>query len=180
MKKIIFASIIALIFIGCGDKKKEDNPKSTPNGNVGKIEVVENQNKNEIKVAEKAIDKKGDKYYFSYNKDEKKTYTKLDANLRVRSPYEDVEISLLVSKLSKDFIVKCSACHNDYANGVIGPSLLGKDLKFITKSIMDFKTGVKKNILMSELVRLMSEAEINKLAKEITDFNKKIEELKAR
>ena len=179
MKKTILSLSIALLLIGCGDKKDEKSSVTTT-ATTGKIEVVKSNNAKEIKVEEKAIDKKGDKYYFSYNKDEKKSYTKLDANLRVRSPYEDVEISLMVRKLSKEFIVKCSACHNDYANGVIGPSLLGKYLKFITKSIMDFKTGVKKNILMSELVRLMSETEINRLAKEITDFNKKIEELKAR
>lgn len=170
---------MALLFIGCGDKQDEKN--STPvSTDSGKIEVVQNENAQEIKVTEKAIDKKADKYYLNYNKDEKKTYTKLDANLRIRSPYEDVAISLLVNKLSKDFIVKCSACHNDYANGVIGPSLLGKDLKFITKSIMDFKTGVKNNVLMTDLVKMMSNSEIEKIAKEIVDFNDKIEKLKAK
>ncbi len=93
--------------------------------------------------------------------------------MRVRSPYEKVEISLLVSKLSKEFIIKCSACHNDYANGIIGPSLIGKDKAFIYDSIMDFKDGKKENVLMTELVKMMSDENIDSLANEIAEFNKK-------
>lgn len=178
MKKIILSLSVALLFIGCGDKKEEKSSVTTTTS--GKIEVVKSDNAKEIKVKEKVVDKKGDKYYFSYNKDEKKTYTVLDANLRVRSPYENIAISLLVSKLSKNFIVKCSACHNDYANGVIGPSLLGKGEKFINKSIMDFKTGAKTNVLMTDLVKMMSVEEIGKLAKEIALFNIKIKEMRAK
>ena len=85
---------------------------------------------------------------------------------------------MLVSKLSKKFIVKCSACHNDYANGIIGPSLLGKDKKFIYNSIMDFKSGKKVNVLMTDLVKMMSEEEINQLSSEISEFNIKIKELR--
>ncbi len=98
--------------------------------------------------------------------------------MRVRSPYERVEISLLVSRLSKKFIVKCSACHNDYANGIIGPSLLGKDKDFIYNQIMDFKSGKKKNVLMDQLVKMMSDEEINELSSEIAEFNAKIKDLR--
>jgi cytochrome c553 len=104
----------------------------------------------------------------------------MDANLRVRSPYEEVEIGLLVHKLSKEFIVKCSACHNDYANGIIGPSLLNKDADFIAGTIAKFKTGEKENVLMTALVRQMSDEEILKLANEIAAFNEEIAQLRGR
>jgi len=74
--------------------------------------------------------------------------------------------------------IKCSACHNDYANGIIGPSLLGKDKDFIYNQIMDFKSGKKKNVLMDQLVKMMSEKEINELSSEIAEFNRKIKELR--
>jgi cytochrome c553 len=82
----------------------------------------------------------------------------------------------LVRKLSKKFIVKCSACHNDYANGVIGPSLLGKNSNEIFDSIAAFKSGEKKNVLMTDLIKMMDEAEIRALADEIYAFNEKIKE----
>jgi cytochrome c553 len=102
----------------------------------------------------------------------------LEANMQVRSPYEKVQVSLLVKKLSKKFIVKCSSCHNDYANGVIGPSLLNKTSDEILKNINDFKTGIKSNPLMSDLIKLMSKEEIKSLANEIYQFNKMVRDLK--
>ncbi len=98
--------------------------------------------------------------------------------MHVRSPYEKVKVSMLVKRLSKEFIVKCSACHNDYANGIIGPSLLDKDSNFIFNSIKKFKEDKDANVLMAELVKKMDDTEIRKLADEIYEFNKQIRELK--
>ncbi len=75
-------------------------------------------------------------------------------------------------------MVKCSACHDDYANGVIGPSLLGKSSDEIFNSIADFKSGKKSNVLMDDLINMMSEDEIRTLADEIYNFNEKIKELR--
>jgi cytochrome c553 len=181
MKKLIIFLIAIMFIVGCSEKKEEK--KVEVKQEAGQIEVVENKDYKEEKI--KDLDTKNLKvghkdkaYYFNYNKVATKTYTPMDANMRVRSPYEKVEISMLVSKLSKKFIVKCSACHNDYANGIIGPSLLGKDKKFIYNSIMDFKSGKKVNVLMTDLVKMMSKEEINQLASEISEFNKKIKELR--
>jgi cytochrome c553 len=181
MKKLIILLVTMLLIVGCSEKKEEK--KEEVKQEAGKIEVVENKDYKEEKI--KDLDTKNLKvghkdkaYYFNYNKVQTKTYTPMDANMRVRSPYEKVEISMLVSKLSKKFIVKCSACHNDYANGIIGPSLLDKDKDFIYGTIMDFKSGKKTNVLMTELVKMMSDEEINGLASEIAQFNKKIKELR--
>jgi hypothetical protein len=149
MKLKTFALAVGLtaFLLGCSDKKDDSTTDtSTPVvAQAGKIEIEENKDAFKPKIEEKDQSNDGS-YYYSYNKEKEandKTYTPVDANMRVRSPYERVEISLLVGKLSKEFIIKCSACHNDYANGVIGPSLLNKDKTFIYNSIMDFKTGKK-------------------------------------
>ena len=181
MKKLVIFLIVMVFIVGCTEKK--DEKKVEVSNEAGAIEVVANKDYKEQKIKELEtknlkVGHKDKAYYFNYNKIEDKTYTPMDANMRVRSPYEKVEISLLVSKLSKKFIVKCSACHNDYANGIIGPSLLGKDKDFIYNSIIDFKTGKKKNVLMDDLVKMMSKKEITELATEIAQFNQKIKDLR--
>lgn len=181
MKKLILFLATIVFIVGCSEKKEEK--KVEVSKEAGAIEVVENKDYKEEKVKELEtknlkIGHKDKAYYFNYNKVQDKTYTPMDANMRVRSPYEKVEISLLVSRLSKKFIVKCSACHNDYANGIIGPSLIGKDKTFIYDSIISFKTGKKTNVLMDELVKMMSDKEIDELSTEIALFNQKIKELR--
>jgi cytochrome c553 len=200
IKKILLSSTVIILLAGCSDKKEENEQTNKVNTVQTqaplKIEVETNNNVKEIKVKEKAQTKKeNETYYFNYNNTEAKydenskpanedanvrvkPRTNIDANLHVRSPYEKVKISLLVKQLSKEFIVKCSACHNDYANGIIGPSLLQKDSDSIYKSIMKFKKNKDANVLMTGLVNQMSEKEIKKLADEIYDFNKQIRELK--
>ncbi|SFZ97455.1 FIG01282305: hypothetical protein [hydrothermal vent metagenome] len=186
-----------LLLSGCNDDGKE-KVKHEENKvvKVSKIEVVKNDNAQEIKVEKKVIDKNQSKsYYYDYNNIKSeydpnakpanenasvrvKPRTQLDANMHVRSPYEKVQISLLVGKLSKNFRIKCSACHDDYANGIIGPSLLSRDADYIYKKIDEFKSGVKSNPLMSDLIKKMSNEEIRTLADEIYIFNQEIKKMK--
>jgi cytochrome c553 len=196
---LLISSILLLGMInGCSDnnKKESQEPKSKElSTTTPQIEVVQNENAHEIKVQEKQSDKNQSKsYYYDYG--EKSEYsqdaqpanedasvrirprTSIDANMNIRSPYEKVKVSLLVRKLSKKFIVKCSACHNDYANGIIGPSLLGKDSNYIFKKIADFKSGKKSNPLMNDLINMMSDKEIRVMADEIYNFNKEINKMR--
>ncbi|MBU0924747.1 hypothetical protein KKG81_07685 [bacterium] len=199
IKKIILSTALILLISGCGEQKKDENKKEetkVENTQTSlKIEVEKNENSKEIKVVEQEkTNTKGESYYYDYNvKSEydphskpanedasirEKPRTTIDANLNVRSPYEKVQISLLVKSLSKEFIVKCSACHNDYANGIIGPSLLNKDADFIYNQIKKFKSDKNANVLMSDLVKQMPDENIKKLADEIFAFNKEIKELR--
>ncbi len=188
MKAYALALGALLLLAGCGEKKDDEKKAEAPVAASGGIEVSKNTKAFEHKVAEKGVDKNQSKsYYYDYNTEKKKTAaepeeqrTSIDANLHVRSPYEQIEIELLVHKLSKDFIVRCSACHNDYANGIIGPSLLDKDSEFIYNSINDFKTGKQENVLMTALVKQMSDEQIQKLANEIAEFNIEIKNLRSR
>jgi len=200
---LIIASSFTLItaFSGCSDSSEEkttEKQNTQTSQSTPKIEVVQNENAQEIKVEEKtktAIQRKdGKAYYYDYNiKSEYnqnsqpansdasvrvKPRTSIEANMNVRSPYEKIEISLLVRKMSKKFIVKCSACHNDYANGIIGPSLLGKDANYIFNKIADFKTGKKSNPLMNDLIKMMSDDEIREMADDVYKFNQEIENIR--
>ena len=194
IKNILLGTLIVISIIGCSDKEKEENKKEeTKKENLQskqenlKIEIEENNNKKEVKVAEKLKNgEKNESYYYDYNvKSEnenssikEKPRSSLDANMQVRSPYEKIKVSMLVKKLSKEFIVKCSACHNDYANGIIGPSLLNKDATFIFNQIKKFKNDANANVLMTDLVKPMSDEEITKLSNEIYEFNRQIKEIK--
>jgi len=201
MKYSILASslLVLSIFSGCSDDTSTNSvQQKAASASTPVIEVVKNDNAQEIKVQEKekkALEiKNGKAYYYDYNVksayDENarpanedasvrvKPRTAIEANMNVRSPYEEVQVSLLVRKMSKKFIVKCSACHNDYANGIIGPSLLNKDTDYIFNKIADFKSGVKSNPLMDDLIKMMSEDEIKEMAQEIYDFNQEIKSMK--
>ncbi len=195
------ALTIALCLSGCGDKSAQGKSTAKADKTVTdatpKIEVVANQNAQEIKVEAKA--KTGDKnssYYYDYNvkseydlksqpanKDaavKVRPRTKVDANIHIRSPYEHVEIELLVKRLSTTFRIKCSACHDDYANGIIGPSLLSRDSNYIYDKITEFKSGKKSNPLMDDLIHMMSDDEIRVLADEIYEFNKEVNKIRER
>ena len=196
------ASLLLLIgnFSGCSKKSEDENKtvQKSVSTTTPVIEVLENKNAKEIKVKEKkktAMNvKDGKAFYYDYNiKSEYdqnaqpansdasvriKPRTAIDANMNIRSPYDDVQISLLTQKLSKHFRIKCSACHDDYANGIIGPSLLTRDADFIYKKISEFKDGTKSNPLMKDLINMMSDKEIREIADEIYEFNKKIKEMR--
>jgi len=176
-KGALIVSMAALI-AGCGDKKESHESASA---DAGKIKIVENA------VSEKDNSVKGEEnsgqFYYSYNKEKKeseeeKVRTTLDAYLNIRSPYERVQIEMMIHKLSKDFRIKCSPCHDDYANGVIGPSLLDKNGTFIYDKLMAFKSGKEKNVLMKQLVGKIDDEKLRSLADEIAVFNKQIQEMR--
>jgi len=205
MQGLLIASSFTLItvFSGCSDSsedKAQISQTAKSSDTAPKIEIVQNENAQEIKVREKekrALEvKNGKAYYYDYNVKSAydqnsrpanedasvrtKPRTSVEANMNVRSPYEKIEVSLLVRHMSKEFIVKCSACHNDYANGIIGPSLLGKDADYIFDKIADFKMGKQSNPLMDDLIKMMSDEEIKKMANEIYEFNEEIKNMRNR
>ena len=196
--------VVAVGFSGCGDKKESDKTSPTTHisttQTIPKIEVVANTNEYAVKIKENkhhaSKDNLGNKNSFYYDYDEKSAYdqngqpankdasvrvrprTVLDAQMHIRSPYERVQVSLLSKQLSPTFRLKCSACHDDYANGVLGPSLLGRDSDFIYTKIMEFKTGEKKNPLMRDLIHNMSDKEIKSIAKDIYNFNVQVQKIR--
>ncbi len=181
MKRLsIVLTLGALMLAGCGG---DSNDKTSQKSDASpKIKITQGAIK-ETKLKEDNSKENSGQFYYTYNKEknssnEQKVRTTLDAYLNIRSPYERVQIELMIKKLSKDFIIKCSPCHDDYANGVIGPSLLGKSGDFIYQRIMDFKSGKRKNVLMKQLVAKMDDAKLKSIANEIAEFNKQIQKLR--
>jgi len=177
----------ALILGGCGGSDGEGaaaDKASASSEAPAAIKVTADAVNTEVK-AKKSKENSG-QFYYSYNKEknatynseESKTRTTIDAYLNIKSPYERVRITMMIQRLSKDYVIKCSPCHDDYANGVIGPSLLDKNGTFIYEEIQAFKTGKKDNPLMKELVSQIDDGTLKALADEIANFNKEIRKMR--
>jgi len=181
----IIAAIVIFSLNGCEKKEKRTMSQTDMDGKG--IVVTEGVVK-ALKKEDHSKENSG-QFYYAYNKEKKessyaketsKVRTKLDAYRAIRSPYERVQITLMVQQLSPDYRLLCSACHDDYANGVVGPALLEKNATYIYDQIMAFKTGKKKNPLMKELVNRIAPDRLKAIAKEIERFNKQILEMRSK
>jgi len=174
-----------LCLSGCGEKKAKE-----VSGKAASAEgIVVTEGAVKVLKKEDASKENSGKFYYSYNKEKKsndtnsegkKTRTELDAYRDIRSPYERVQITLMVQQLSPVYRLLCSACHDDYANGVVGPALLDKNASFIFDRIMQFKSGEKKNPLMEQLVNRIDEKRLKAIAEEIERFNREIKEMRSK
>ena len=180
---LISATVLLLNGGGENASQKQENEVKNATGivvtegAVGKLKGTDNSKEN------------SGQFYYSYNKEKKesdynaetsKVRTELDAYREIRSPYERVQITLMIKQLSPDYRLLCSACHDDYANGVIGPALLDKNATYIYDQIIAFKTGKKKNVLMQQLVNRIEEKRLKEIAKEIERFNRQILEMRSK
>lgn len=187
MKKILLAPLLVLAFTACDDKKEEKVVENKTSETVSvKQEVVKISPQITITSNETKIEK--DNPFVTYDLDgnrvvkispdgEETPLTKeLGALISIKNSYEKLNARILSQRLSKNYMQKCSACHDNYANGVIGPSLLDKNEDEIFDIINAYKTKEKVNVLMKDLVAQMPEAEIRELAKEIANLNKEMRE----
>jgi len=181
---IVPLSIATILLSGCGEKPSEQNEEVKSGAGI----VVTKGAVGELQKPDGSKENSG-QFYYSYNKEKKdsgynaetsKVRTELDAYRAIRSPYERVQITLMIKELSPDYRLLCSACHDDYANGVIGPALLDKNATYIYDQIIAFKTGKKKNALMKELVTRIEEKRLQAIAKEIERFNRQILEMRSK
>jgi cytochrome c553 len=185
-RSVLFSLGTALLLLsGCGSDKGTNQTEGVADSQG--IVVTEGA----VKALKKETNSKENsgQFYYSYNKEKKedqynseesKTRTELDAYRDIKSPYERVQITLMIQQLSPDYRLLCSACHDDYANGVVGPALLDKNATFIFKQIQAFKTGEKKNPLMKQLVNRIDEKRLKAIAKEIERFNREIKEMRSK
>jgi cytochrome c553 len=185
-RSVLFSLGTALLLLsGCGSDKGTNQTEGVADSQG--IVVTEGA----VKALKKETNSKENsgQFYYSYNKEKKedqynsedsKTRTELDAYRDIKSPYERVQITLMIQQLSPDYRLLCSACHDDYANGVVGPALLDKNATFIFKQIQAFKTGEKKNPLMKQLVNRIDEKRLKGIAKEIERFNREIKEMRSK
>jgi len=186
-RKFIILSLVTGVFLlsACGNEETKEQTNKVEDAK--KIVVTEDA----VKALKKETKNKENtgQFYYSYNKEKKadeynaeasKTRTELDAYRDIKSPYERVQITLMIQQLSSDYRLLCSACHDDYANGVVGPALLDKNATFIFNQILAFKSGQKKNPLMKQLVNRIDKKRLKAIAKEIERFNKEIQKMRSK
>lgn len=180
MKYIIL--FFCIFITACFNESSEDEDKMPET--AGKITVIDGGlvSDNDSRLNKFIGYNMVGEYRVNYAPDGRETpVTKqIGAHIVVRNtPYSSIHKSLLMKRLSKEFIVKCSACHDDYGNGVIGPSLLTKTGEEVYNMITAYKNDKEKNELMRRLVKKMDDNEIRFIADDIAQFNKEIREEKA-
>lgn len=183
----LVALAAAMLITGCESKddKKSATQAATKQATPAAAGMIETQKADANATAQKDYDQfmsydiNGKKRVkFGLDDEESETSRSVGALAMVRNPLQSINLKLVKGRLSKDFIVKCSACHDDYANGIIGPSLLDKTDAQIVDMIKKYKFKEKPNPLMVQLVNGMSEQQIETMAKEIYEFNKQFKEQK--
>jgi cytochrome c553 len=172
MKRYLFL-IAVLLLAGCGKTEEQAPIPETP----GKITVISGE---AVPVgAERdrflAYDIKGEQIIRYALGEETEESRNVAPYVVVRNmPYAAIHNSLRMKRLSKNFIVLCSACHDNYANGVIGPTLLGLSGDEVYDMIVKYRTDQVKNVPMRELVRKMDDKEIRFIAEDIAKFNEEV------
>jgi cytochrome c553 len=79
-------------------------------------------------------------------------------------------------KVSQAYKSKCASCHgvngSGFQNGkkMMGPKLFGQSADKIYKSLIDFKSGRKENVVMKGLLMPLSKEDLRKFADEIGEF----------
>ena len=191
----------ALLLCGCGDDGDSNSAAASSAGqnsvsqgsassNSASQSVEQNHTaKPRISVKSGEAPKKDDKFVsydfygerkvnFNLNGDVNETTKNIVAYSSIKNQYENLNFDLMKKRLGHDVILRCSACHDDYANGIIGPSLLDKTDAQIVDMIKKYKFKEKPNPLMVQLVNGMSEQQIETMAKEIYEFNRQFKEQK--
>lgn len=179
-KMMYLALVVILAFCACSNSEKKEEKRAALVQDLAGISVSKGQKKHRQELGELESDEmKKDKgsFYYSLNEAKAKKRSTLDAYINIKNErLRALRAKALRVTLSKAFITRCSACHDDYANGIIGPSLLGKSSSFIYQKLIAFKSGKSKNVLMAALTKHMNDKLLKSLASEIASFNKKVGE----
>lgn len=175
-KSLIF---LALIFLACSSENSSKNSSKNsriPETNASTQIIIKKGDANATKANENIIyDMDGQQKIKKFGFGEENATTRTIGAISLqRRPLESVDKALLRGMLSKNFLLKCSACHDDYANGIIGPSLLKMSKEEIFNAIKAFQNKEKANVLMSDLIKKMKDDEIKSIANEIHEFNENI------
>lgn len=171
MKKFAFTLACVLAFSAC-EKRANSNAEEQNASNAPSITIKKGDERALQQDYWVSFDIYGNKHInFSPNNEQNDTTKMLGAVVLVRPPLQSINKAVLRGHLSKEFILKCSSCHDDYANGIIGPSLLDKSSDEIFASIKAYKNKTQKNVLMAELVKRLSDEQIKAFADEISEFN---------
>ena len=76
-------------------------------------------------------------------------------------------------KVSKKYKSRCASCHGVNGRGSVGSNLFGQNADEIYTKLMDYKKGIKENVVMEGLLLNMKESELKELSIEIGAFRTK-------
>jgi len=182
MMKLVISLVACCLLIGCGEKEEVKTPPNTVSStpSPGKITVTAPSKQDQhVKTMDKfrTFDIRGESIiqFAPEGAEITPEVRNVQVNVAVRNtPYASIHARILSQRLSKEFIVFCSACHDDYGNGVIGPSIIDKTEEEILKIIKEYSSQADANVWMTTLVEQMSKDEVAFIAKDIARFNKEI------
>jgi cytochrome c553 len=170
MNRVIIFSAALLLFAACQSEEETSLPDAP-----GKITVIdgESASDNVSPLIGYSVTGEYQVRIVPPGEDEDETTRMIGAEAVSRSaPYSTIGRRLAERSLGKDYLVKCAPCHDDYANGVIGPSLLDRSPEDIYTVIIKYRHNEKTNRMMRSFVDKMSEGEIRDMAERISEFNK--------
>ena len=166
--------ITAIFIIGCKSENKGATLPDTP----GKITVTQGDKPPDDVSPLIGYNARGEyQVRFAPDGEENETTKMVGAAAVSRSvPYSDIGRRIAEKSLGKEYKVWCAPCHDNYANGVIGPSLLDKSADDIYGMIIKYRNNEKNNYLMGVFVNKMSDVQIRGLSEKIAEFNKMMRE----
>ncbi|RLA75680.1 MAG: hypothetical protein DRG11_00325 [Epsilonproteobacteria bacterium] len=86
-------------------------------------------------------------------------------------------------EVSQNYKSKCASCHgvngSGFQNGkqMMGPKLIGQTEDILYKDLLDFKAGRKENVVMKGLLLNIEKPELKEFAKEIAQFQDRLDKL---
>ncbi len=86
-------------------------------------------------------------------------------------------------EVSQNYKSKCASCHgvngSGFQNGkpMMGPKLIGQSEDVLYKDLLDFKDGRKENVVMKGLLLSIEKPELKEFAKEISEFQSKLDKM---
>jgi cytochrome c553 len=95
------------------------------------------------------------------------------------APFLTLDAKVAAQRLGKEFIVYCSSCHDDYGNGVIGPSIMDKTSGEVREMIEKYRGDPNANVLMTDVVNRMTEDQVEHISNDIARFNAEVKAIEA-
>ena len=165
-----YIAIVLLLFVWACSGEKEQPLPSEP----GEITVIHGETPQDNTSPLLSYNMRGESRvdFVPGGQEEDETTKAVGAAAVSRSaPYSSYAKRLAEKSLGKDYVIKCAPCHDDYANGVIGPSLLDKSADDVYNMLVKYRDKAEPNPLMQAFVDKMTEEELRDMSARIADFN---------
>lgn len=97
----------------------------------------------------------------------------LDEDQQQLKELKDKAVIASSFEVSTEYNRKCSSCHGNSGEGILGPRLIGLKADDAYRMLMDYKSGRKPNAIMKGLLINLNEEDLRRFADEIGGFEAK-------